>query len=358
MKVKELYNQIVDGKIISDIELQREIIYTKEKQRLVIDSLVKKIPLPAFYFWKSRNKLEVLDGKQRIEAIKLFKQNSLEYNGNLWQDTNPRIQKLIDNTVLQTEICSGRDDLKREIFRRINVLGEPLSRYEVLNGLFHGEYLRGLTTYVKNDSAAVEVFGSNKRGANQYKILNKLMILNRREQNYDDISEFLKRNKNKSFNTDKNKVGKFIKFIFNIFDKYKEFDIYFDLAKKYINERSIWTQKKDLINRNIAKYLRSDYSKLTDKSVEIEDIIIALVKNISTDPKRLFTIDDKKELLNNTQSDDDGKYHCNSCPNLFLEEELTVDHVKPWSKGGPTVLSNAQLLCRPCNSKKGNKYFI
>ena len=68
MKVKELYNQIVDGKIISDIELQREIIYTKEKQRLVIDSLVKKIPLPAFYFWKSRNKLEVLDGKQRIET--------------------------------------------------------------------------------------------------------------------------------------------------------------------------------------------------------------------------------------------------------------------------------------------------
>ena len=32
MKVKELYNKIVDGKIISDIELQREIIYTKDKQ--------------------------------------------------------------------------------------------------------------------------------------------------------------------------------------------------------------------------------------------------------------------------------------------------------------------------------------
>ncbi|WP_415272122.1 HNH endonuclease [Candidatus Pelagibacter sp. Uisw_121] len=358
MKVKELYNQIVDGKITSDIELQREIIYTKEKQKLVIDSIIRKIPLPAFYFWKRGTKLEVLDGKQRIEAIKLFKQNLLEYNDTLWRDTNSRLQKIVDDTELKTIITSGPDSLKREIFRRINTLGEALSKYEVLNGLHHGQYLRGLKTYVTNDNAAVEIFGGNKRGGNQYKILNKIMILNRKDQNFGEISEYLKRNKNKSFNQDKTKVGKYIKFIFSIFENYKEFDIYFDLAKKYLNDRSIWSQKKDIINKNITKYLKSDYSKLTDKSKEIEDIIITTVKNISTDPKRLFTVDDKKNLLRDTQKNDDGKYPCCDCPNQFLEDELTVDHKKPWSKGGPTVLSNAQLLCRPCNSKKGNKYFI
>ena len=40
----------------------------------------------------------------------------------------------------------------------------------------------------------------------------------------------------------------------------------------------------------------------------------------------------------------DGRY--------FTDDELTVDHIEPWSKGGRTVLSNAQILCRPCNSKK------
>ena len=40
---------------------------------------------------------------------------------------------------------------------------------------------------------------------------------------------------------------------------------------------------------------------------------------------------------------------------FFFEEELSVDHVKPWSKGGRTELSNAQLLCRPCNIKQGNR---
>ena len=73
MTVKELYNEVRDGHIISDIELQREIIYSDEKQELVIDSIVKEYPLPAFYLWKNGNgSLEVLDGKQRIEAIKRF----------------------------------------------------------------------------------------------------------------------------------------------------------------------------------------------------------------------------------------------------------------------------------------------
>jgi len=32
-----------------------------------------------------------------------------------------------------------------------------------------------------------------------------------------------------------------------------------------------------------------------------------------------------------------------------------MDHVDPWSKGGRTELSNAELRCRPCNIKKGNR---
>ena len=54
MNIKNLYEQVRDGKIISDIELQREIVYDAEKQMLVIDSIVNGIPLPAFYFWKTK----------------------------------------------------------------------------------------------------------------------------------------------------------------------------------------------------------------------------------------------------------------------------------------------------------------
>ena len=66
MKIKELYEKIRDGVIVSDIDLQREIIYDTDKQRLVIDSILNDVPLPAFYLWDNNGKLEVLDCKQRI----------------------------------------------------------------------------------------------------------------------------------------------------------------------------------------------------------------------------------------------------------------------------------------------------
>ena len=136
MKIEELYNQVRDGKIISDIDLQREIIYKDDKQALVVDSIMNDIPLPAFYFWKnSEGILEVLDGKQRIEAIKKFKENDLEYNGLIWKQENADLQKKFNDTDLTVIICNNdgtkSEQLKREIFRRINMLGVPLSPFEI-----------------------------------------------------------------------------------------------------------------------------------------------------------------------------------------------------------------------------------
>ncbi len=43
---------------------------------------------------------------------------------------------------------------------------------------------------------------------------------------------------------------------------------------------------------------------------------------------------------------------CRECKSI---ENLSVDHIYPESLGGKTKLSNLQILCRMCNSKKGNK---
>jgi 5-methylcytosine-specific restriction endonuclease McrA len=36
-------------------------------------------------------------------------------------------------------------------------------------------------------------------------------------------------------------------------------------------------------------------------------------------------------------------------------EDVTIDHVLAWIKGGQTALKNAQVLCKHCNSKKGGR---
>jgi len=151
------------------------------------------------------------------------------------------------------------------------------------------------------------------------------------------------------------KIGKYIKFVSEIFDEYGQLEIYFNLARKYLKDSVIWKQKKDEISSRIKRYLKSDDAKLTDKATEIEDIIQAIVNNISVDDKRLFSSDDKKTYLRKQKPDKESKYKCAICKKYFFSEELTMDHKDPWSKGGRTVLSNAQLLCGSCNSKKGNR---
>jgi 5-methylcytosine-specific restriction endonuclease McrA len=43
---------------------------------------------------------------------------------------------------------------------------------------------------------------------------------------------------------------------------------------------------------------------------------------------------------------------CAACSNR-LSAGFHADHVKPYSKGGQTVIQNGQALCPMCNLKKG-----
>jgi 5-methylcytosine-specific restriction endonuclease McrA len=44
---------------------------------------------------------------------------------------------------------------------------------------------------------------------------------------------------------------------------------------------------------------------------------------------------------------------CAMCGKSKHRKELVIDHIKPWSKGGPTKIENLQLLCGPCDVAKG-----
>lgn len=364
MKIDDLYQKVERGEIISEIDIQRDIIYDDEKQKKVIDSIMNDIPLPAFYFWDNadmaeneRGKYEVLDGRQRLEAIKKYRQNLIQYNGKTYKVTDTELQEKFDSTALTIIICSGTPEKKREIFNRINTLGVPLNQFEVLNGLFNGEYIRGVRKYGDQDKYVQKIFGrDNARGKTSYKILLKL----KEARGIADLKDYIADRQDSSFEEDQQFITKYLRFICEIFDKPgKHFDVLFRLALKHLDSKTIWRQHKDEINRRLTEYLQSDELKIypEKKAERFEEICLSAVHGITVDKRRFFTKEEKQQLLDMQPSDtiEDGKYQCAGCKQHFFPDELQVDHKKAWSKGGPTVLSNAQLLCSVCNPSKGNK---
>lgn len=363
MRVEELYEKINRGEIISEIDIQRDIVYNAEKQEMVIDSIMNNIPLPAFYFWDNtdipeneRGKYEVLDGRQRLEAIKKYKQNRLLYQNKQWAELDPSLQKTFNDTELSIIVCYGTEEHKRKIFERINTLGVPLNNFEVLNGLFNGEYIRGVRKYADADKLVKKLFGDNGRGKASYKVLNRL----KEAKGFSDLKDYIKENQDNSFEEDKKYIAKYFKFIGEIFDKPdKNFDILFKLALKYISDKGIWREHKDEINERINQYVRSDEFKLYPeyREKEFENLCLVAVNGITVDKRRYFTKEQKQQLLEMQALDTikDGKYMCGDCKQHFYPDELQVDHIDAWSKGGATELSNAALLCSRCNVKKLNR---
>ncbi len=63
-----------------------------------------------------------------------------------------------------------------------------------------------------------------------------------------------------------------------------------------------------------------------------------------------FRSSDAKRMWRNNIKARDG-HQCVYCGST---EELTIDHVRPRSKGGDTSASNCVTACRTCNSRKGS----
>lgn len=49
---------------------------------------------------------------------------------------------------------------------------------------------------------------------------------------------------------------------------------------------------------------------------------------------------------------------CPTCKKHFDIENMQVDHITPWSKGGRTTAENCQMLCAYCNQHKSNVRLI
>ena len=137
---------------------QRRQRWTPERQSLLIESFLINIPIPPLFVYETQpNVYEVMDGQQRITAIKAFYSNELklvglerwpELNGRTYSKLPGKIKAGIDRrsiswiTVLSESSESEEDAfaIKQLVFERLNTGGVKLSHQEIRNALFAGPF--------------------------------------------------------------------------------------------------------------------------------------------------------------------------------------------------------------------------
>jgi hypothetical protein len=137
---------------------QRRLRWTRKKRSLLIESFLLNIPIPAIFLFESDyNEYEVIDGRQRLDAIREFLANNyaligLEYweelNGQRFNDLPSVLQKgllrrSLSAVVLLAETRKAEEDdidVRTVLFDRLNTGGEKLNPQELRNALYAGPF--------------------------------------------------------------------------------------------------------------------------------------------------------------------------------------------------------------------------
>jgi hypothetical protein len=137
---------------------QRRPRWGIQQQSLLIESFIMNIPVPpVFLYEKDFNSYEVMDGQQRITAVRDFYTNSFRLRGlEIWPELNGRSyntlpeklksgidRRSITSIVLLKESTGNEEEaslLRETVFERLNTGGVKLERQEIRNALYRSPF--------------------------------------------------------------------------------------------------------------------------------------------------------------------------------------------------------------------------
>jgi hypothetical protein len=176
MSFGELMNMFEDGDLFITPEYQRIFRWTNFQQTRFIESVLLGIPIPPIFVAEDNDgKWEVVDGLQRISTIFSFfgmlstlpdKNNSILTAGEMVPElegitinTLPiKLKTTIKRSVCRVEIVrwDSLEDIRYELFNRLNTGASPLSEQEIRNCIFRS-YPVDLNSILR-EIAALPVF--------------------------------------------------------------------------------------------------------------------------------------------------------------------------------------------------------
>lgn len=378
----------------SEIELspeyQRGVVWSKDKQQLLVDTILKKMHIPPIYFRVLENGYyECVDGQQRCTSIfdffdnkfPLSKKYSPEFAGKYFKELPSNIRDLFDDyEIMVFEINNANDEEIREMFDRLQ-RGMPLTAGEKLNaraGKMH-DFISELTrTKFFNDVVNVR----NYRGA-YYQMCSQILALEMlgiKDIKFKILEEMHIENKDLDTNeivpTQVKKVINFLSRAFKgktpelhtragivslyllvstIMKEYslkdkenliKDFVIYFqDKLREAVEKENIPELLKFL---NAISHSSDGANSIRTRYEILMNYFLLFVKDLEPlDTKRGFTEIERIAIYRKNKS------ICQECNQKVGYEDYHADHITPHSRGGKTTIENGQVLCSKCNLSKG-----
>jgi hypothetical protein len=147
-QIGQVKGQYERGELVPDPEWQRGYIWGLKDEQLLIDSILKDIPIPKFYLTEEFDAKKTttvhlaVDGQQRLKAIYRFLTNkyTVQINGKeyYFRELDPKTQEKITvyklNGHYMTNFTVGDVTF---LFKRLNSTGIKLTNMEFWNSKYH-----------------------------------------------------------------------------------------------------------------------------------------------------------------------------------------------------------------------------
>ena len=172
------------GIIDTSPQYQRRLRWTTRKRSLLIESFLLNIPVPPiFLFEHDYNEYEVIDGRQRLEALRAFLSNDFALSGlQYWPELNGKrfnslptvlkkglLRRSLPAVILLAEtagVSVEELDVRQVLFDRLNTGGIKLNPQELRNALYPGR-LNSLIISLAREDAFTKAWGIPSRKPNE-----------------------------------------------------------------------------------------------------------------------------------------------------------------------------------------------
>lgn len=173
------------NQIVLDSEFQREEVWDRKQQSELIESVLMGLPLPLIYLYEDKNaNLIVVDGRQRLTAFFKYMDNEYklsdlkilcELSGKKFNELEPVLQSKLEDYQLMVQVIKPPtpDEIKFQIFDRVNRGGTPLNNQEMRNALYQGNS----TILLKKLSESDEFLKATSNGISPKRMKDRYVIL-------------------------------------------------------------------------------------------------------------------------------------------------------------------------------------